>query len=124
MGSDTPLISCIMPTRNRPHFVRRALHYFQSQDYPNKELIIVDCSDWSDYDLNSYRAGLHYVHVSRSLSIGMMRNIACSLAHGEIICHMDDDDVYRPHRLSKQVQYLLNHSSIGMTGLRTGALVD
>jgi glycosyltransferase involved in cell wall biosynthesis len=37
-----PLASCIMPTYNRRHFVPNALRYFCRQDYPHKELIIVD----------------------------------------------------------------------------------
>ena len=36
------LISCIMPTYNRREFVSQAIYYFLHQDYPNKELIIVD----------------------------------------------------------------------------------
>jgi len=38
----TPKISCIMPTYNRREFIPQALKYFERQDYPNKELIIVD----------------------------------------------------------------------------------
>jgi len=37
-----PLISCIMPTYNRRPFLPLALRCFLDQDYPNKELIIVD----------------------------------------------------------------------------------
>jgi len=36
------LVSCIMPTYNRRAFVPQAIYYFLRQDYPNKELIIVD----------------------------------------------------------------------------------
>lgn len=39
-----PLVSCIMPTYNRRAFVPQAIYYFLRQDYPNKELIIVDDS--------------------------------------------------------------------------------
>jgi glycosyltransferase involved in cell wall biosynthesis len=37
-----PLASCIMPTYNRRHFVPQAIKYFLRQDYPHKELIILD----------------------------------------------------------------------------------
>src|SRR5215211_5248281 len=40
--SDHPLISCIMPTANRRHFVAQAVRYFLAQDYPAKELIVFD----------------------------------------------------------------------------------
>src|SRR5262249_52104675 len=41
-----PLVSCIMPTFNRRQYVTEALRSFQQQDYPNRELIVVD--DGSD----------------------------------------------------------------------------
>ena len=37
-----PLVSCIMPTRDRRAFVAQAIDYFLRQDYPAKELIILD----------------------------------------------------------------------------------
>jgi glycosyltransferase involved in cell wall biosynthesis len=36
------------------------------------------------------------------ISIGAKRNLACSVAQGEIICHCDDDDWFSPDRLMKQ----------------------
>jgi hypothetical protein len=36
-----PLISCVMPTPGRLHFVAQAIAYFRRQDYPNRELVIV-----------------------------------------------------------------------------------
>lgn len=40
--ADLPLISCIMPTYNRRSFIGLSLKAFEAQDYPAKELIIVD----------------------------------------------------------------------------------
>jgi hypothetical protein len=37
-----PQISCLMPTADRRAFVPLAIRYFLAQDYPEKELIIVD----------------------------------------------------------------------------------
>jgi hypothetical protein len=36
------LVSCIMPTTNRRRFVPAAIGMFLAQDYPNKELVILD----------------------------------------------------------------------------------
>lgn len=35
-------ISCLMPTYNRRAFVPQAVDYFLRQDYPSRELIVVD----------------------------------------------------------------------------------
>jgi glycosyltransferase involved in cell wall biosynthesis len=104
----SPLVSCIMPTRNRVAFVLQSIRYFQRQDYPNCELIIVD-------DGTAELAGqlpddprIRYICVPPGLSIGAKRNRACELAHGSIIAHWDDDDWYAPKRLSAQVAPLLS----------------
>ena len=89
--SDAPLISCIMPTRNRPQFLQQAIASFLSQDYPHKELIIVDCSDKPT--VRAEYPGVRSVSITEPLSVGMMRNIACSLAQGNVICHWDDDNL-------------------------------
>ena len=95
-----PLVSCIMPTRDRPEFALQAVRYFQRQDWPATELIIVE-------DDPSLLAGLlpddpriTLVPSGTSRSIGSKRNLACELARGEIIAQWDDDDWYGPERLS------------------------
>ena len=46
-----PLVSCIMPSANRRGFVPLAIRGFQAQEYPNKELIIVDDGEDAVRDL-------------------------------------------------------------------------
>ncbi|HTC78136.1 MAG TPA: glycosyltransferase, partial [Terriglobales bacterium] len=41
-AEDAPLVSCIMPTYNRRAYLPQALQSFRQQDYPNRELIVVD----------------------------------------------------------------------------------
>lgn len=104
-----PLISCIMPTANRCAFVEQSLKLFQAQDYPNKELIIVEDGNESVARLVALMRDTHircYTCAERQ-SIGSKRNLASALAIGEFICHWDDDDYYGPQRLSKQVAPLL-----------------
>ena len=45
------MVSCIMPTFNRREFVAQAIQYFLAQDYPCKELVIVDDGTESVADL-------------------------------------------------------------------------
>jgi glycosyltransferase involved in cell wall biosynthesis len=105
---DYPLVSCIMPTCNRRAFVVQAIKYFRQQDYPNKELIIVDNSNDDSIDrLVTGDESICYDWQPDPCSVGEMRNIACSFAMGEIICFQDDDDWYSPHRLSQQVAPIL-----------------
>src|SRR5260370_35469672 len=102
-----PLISCIMPTRNRGHFVAQSVRFFQRQDWDHRELIIIDDGREgrsSDFCRNKR---IRYVHKSEPLTIGAKRNLACELAQGSIIAHWDDDDWYSADRLSIQAAPLV-----------------
>ncbi len=118
-----PLVSCIMPTKNRRRFVAQSLRYFEEQDYPNKELIIVDDGDDLVVDLVSQRPHVHYLAPQYAHTVGVKRNIACEAAHGDIICHWDDDDWYSPERLSYQVE-LLAKGEADITGLHLQSVLD
>jgi hypothetical protein len=37
-----PLVTAIMPTAGRPEFALQAVRYFCDQDYPNKELVVLE----------------------------------------------------------------------------------
>jgi glycosyltransferase involved in cell wall biosynthesis len=111
-----PLISCIMPTFNRRPFVSLALKYFLDQDYPNKELIVVDDGAERVGDLFEGLSNAHYTHLPRRTCIGSKRNLACRRARGEIIAHWDDDDWYAPDRLRYQAAPIINGEA-DLTGL-------
>ncbi|MCI0337076.1 MAG: glycosyltransferase [Acidobacteria bacterium] len=118
-----PLVSCIMPTYNRRPFVPLALRHFLQQDYPNRELIIVDDGDAAVGDLVESASGVRYVRLHRRLSIGAKRNVACELAQGEVIAHWDDDDWYAPDRLRYQVMPILENKA-DITGLENSFVLD
>ena len=102
-----PLVSCLMPTADRRAFVPRAIQYFLQQDYPNRELIILDDGLDVVADLIPPDPRIRYIRLDGKHTIGAKNNLACELAHGEIIAHWDDDDWMARWRLSYQVQELV-----------------
>jgi glycosyltransferase involved in cell wall biosynthesis len=106
-----PLVSCIMPTANRRQFVPQAIRYFQVQDYPNKELIILDDGSDSVADLVPSDPRIRYLRQERKSTVGAKRNLACREARGEIIVHWDDDDWISEKRLSYQVKSLIEEQA-------------
>jgi glycosyltransferase involved in cell wall biosynthesis len=109
--SDGPLVSCIMPTANRRNFVGRAIAQFLAQDYPRRELIVVDDGEASVADLIPDHKSVHYLRLGRRTPVGAKRNIACEVAQGEIIAHWDDDDWMASEWLRSQVETLLTHGA-------------
>jgi glycosyltransferase involved in cell wall biosynthesis len=102
-----PLVSCIMATYNRRDFVLQSIRYFQRQDYPARELIILDDGTDDLGDQIPEDSHIRYLRMAPRLSIGTKRNRGCELARGSIIAQWDDDDWYAPGRLSAQVAPIL-----------------
>jgi glycosyltransferase involved in cell wall biosynthesis len=104
---DLPLVSCLMPTYNRRRFVPLAVRYFLSQDYPEKELVVVDDGTDCVEDLIPPDPRVRYMRTSGRARVGAKRNLACELARGAIVAHWDDDDWAASTRLSMQIETLL-----------------
>lgn len=102
-----PLVSCVMPTRNRRWAVPLALEWFAAQDYPSKELLVIDDGELPVEDLVQGHPNVRYLRPNARLSVGAKRNLGCRQARGEFVAHWDDDDWMAPKRLSYQVGSLL-----------------
>lgn len=97
------MVSCVMPTADRPHFVKLAIECFRLQTWPKKELIIYD-SGMRPLDLDPIPG----VKVFRGpdASLGELRNSAIDRAQGRLIAHWDDDDWSHPKRIEEQVELI------------------
>jgi glycosyltransferase involved in cell wall biosynthesis len=110
-GAHRPLVSCIMPTANRPDFVPQALRCFLRQTYAPRELLILDDGELPVEHLVPPDPRIRYLRLAQRRSVGAKRNLACEAARGSIIAHWDDDDWAAPWRLEYQVQCLLDSSA-------------
>lgn len=100
------LVSCILPTCNRPIFLRQAIRCFLRQTYEQSELIVVDDGEPPVEDLCSGLFRVHYLRLNQRTSLGEKLNIGIDHARGAIIQKWDDDDYYHPGFLEKAVNTL------------------
>jgi glycosyltransferase involved in cell wall biosynthesis len=112
-----------MPTRDREEFVIQSIFYFERQDYPKRELLILDDSDKPFDGYTSQSKRIRYLHLDSVMSIGKKRNLGCHYARGVFIAQWDDDDWYAPQRLSKQIAPLLT-GECDITGLGGGTILE
>lgn len=115
-SQEWPLVTCIMPTRDRRAFIPLALENFRRQDYPHKELVVVDDGDDAVGDLLLGQTDVRYMRLAMRTSIGGKRNLACRQPRGQFIAHWDDDDWYSPDRLRYQVAPIMAGEA-DLTGL-------
>jgi glycosyltransferase involved in cell wall biosynthesis len=103
--TSAPLVSCVMPTRDRRDLALQAIQYFLRQDYPQRELVIVDVG--AEPLTVPADDRIRTLRLPAPASLGRKRNLGAEQSRGEIIVHWDDDDWYAPDRLSHQIQPLL-----------------
>ena len=107
------LVSIVMPSYNSEAFIAQSIDSVLSQTYTNWELIIVDdCSvDQTVNVIQSFsdiRIKLH--RLDKNSGAGIARNTAVSLARGRYIAFLDSDDLWRPEKLQKQLDFMrVNH---------------
>src|SRR5262245_15284810 len=90
LPADMPLVSCIMPTNGRHMFVPRAIEYFLRQDYPSRELVILDDGGQPVEYLLPGDSRIRYIRASDRGTIGGRRNQCIENSHGDLIAHWDD----------------------------------
>ncbi len=104
--SGPPLVSCVMPTRDRRRFVAQAIWYFLRQDHPARELLVLDDGDAAVADLVPSDDRIRYVRLDGRRTLGGKHRLASELARGELIAHWHDDDWIGPDRLRSQLAAL------------------
>lgn len=103
-----PLISCILPTRDRQQFLPHAIRYHQRQSISSQaELIIVDDSTESCRQLVPPSGDIHYIRLNERTALGEKLNIGIAHSSGRIIQKLDDDDYYSPSFLERTSDALL-----------------
>lgn len=93
-----PLISVVLPTRNRAALLPRAIATVLDQRYANWELLVVD--DASTDDTPAVLAGIDDPRVRALAGPGRgvcaARNVALAAAAGSLITYLDDDNRMHP----------------------------
>lgn len=111
----TPLVTCVIPTRDRPSLLRRALDSVLNQTYDNIEVIVVASPPHEpirrvleEYETENQRLKPFYISDEPDAKVGanVARNVGIREASGEYIAFLDDDDVWKPAKIQKQIPYL------------------
>ncbi len=114
-GSDRPSISVIVPTKNRPAQLARALASIAEQTFHNYEVIVVNDGgvDVSDVIAKAHHRErpLRSITHPSSLGAAAARNSGIRMSRGEYIAYLDDDDIYYPRHLEALIHIAKNSGS-------------
>jgi glycosyltransferase involved in cell wall biosynthesis len=101
-----PVVSAVIPTRNRTQLVCRAVRSVLKQTYVNIEVIVVvDGPDSSTVQalLALTDPRLRIVALEGNVGGSEARNIGAREARGEWIAFLDDDDEWLPEKIKRQI---------------------
>ena len=105
-----PLVTVLLCHHRLRHMVQMAIDSYLSQDYENRELLVVDDGPESIGDLvKDIPRCLYINHPAKNLS--EKRNVGAREARGEFIVNFDADDWSGPHRITDQVEMMQRNSS-------------
>jgi len=98
-------VSIIIPTKNRPYLLKRALASVINQSYQDWELFIINDSD-IEVSINSSDPRIQIIKNNNKSGANGARNTGINLARGEYIAFLDDDDTWDKNKLSKQIKMM------------------
>ena len=116
ISMETALVSIITPSFNSEKFIGDTIQSVQNQTYNNWEMIIVDdCStDQTVSIINQFVVNDHRIRLfqlDKNSGAGVARETALSKAKGDYISFLDADDLWKPLKLEKQLQFLMDTKS-------------
>lgn len=104
-----PSVSVVIPTRDRPDCLAEAIASVLRQRYPVLEIIVVDDVSQDPAAIRSAIGSdprVRLIRNERSLGGGGTRNRGVASATGDLVAFLDDDDLWHPEKLERQVATL------------------
>lgn len=108
-------VSVVIPTYNRFKYLLNAIISVKAQTYKNIEIIVVNDGSTQDeyykYDFKkNFGDNFYILHLPRNSKEiyghpcqASVRNIGMMLSNGKYIAFLDDDDIFLPSKIEKQV---------------------
>lgn len=108
-------VSIVTPSWNSEKYIVQTIESVRSQTYKNWEMIIVDdCSTdhtveiATDYSKRDSRIKVYRQNVNGGAA--KARNRSLREATGRYIAYLDADDIWKPHKLEKQIKFMRKHN--------------
>lgn len=108
-GDGAPAVGVVIPTRDRPELVRRAIDAALAQDYPGavEVVVVFDGTEPDDtLERSAPRRSVRVIRNGRTAGLGGSRNSGIVALDTELVAFCDDDDRWRPGKLRAQVAAL------------------
>lgn len=106
-GIGHPLVSVIVTTYNRRALLEETLDSIRSQTYSNLEILVVDNESGDgteDYVRSLSDPRVRYFRNPNGGVIAVNRNFGLEQAEGDYVAFCDDDDLWLPRKIERQLE--------------------
>ncbi len=113
-------ISVIVPTKDRPKMLPRAIDSICSQTIKPEEIIVINDASTTPYhdiiEQLKIRSPIPIIYQKCEQASGpsITRNTGAKIASGDILMFLDDDDIWLPQKLENQLNILTEHPEVGL----------
>ncbi len=110
-----PLVSIIIPTYNRSHFIGQTIESVIDQTYRHWEMLIIDdgSTDNTSLMISRYKdSRIQYHRIDHCGVIGKVRNVGMELSNGDYLAFLDSDDLWRNDKLEFQLSLLSQYPDV------------
>ncbi len=120
------LITAVIPTRNRPDDLERAVLSVCTQTRPPDELMVIDQSPGPESRVRiqaavepfSERLTVVYVHDAAIAGLVAAKKVAAERARGDVVCFLEDDIVLEPEYVAEMERaFIENPRMMGCCGV-------
>ncbi|MFL6647921.1 MAG: glycosyltransferase family 2 protein [Sulfurifustaceae bacterium] len=120
-----PLVSVVIPTRNRARLLERALQSVLAQTYRKLDVLVVDDASEDDTPEVVRQVGdarVRYLRHAVRKGGGAARNTGIDAAQGVYVAFLDDDDQWKPRKIERQLEHIAGRAAAicGFTLYRDG----
>ena len=113
-SSEGPFISVIIDGFKRKEFIIDAVKSVRKQDINDNAFELIVLRAFDDIDLDKQLAqNKAKVYDVKDMSLGETMAFSVERSHGEVICFLDDDDMFMPGKLLKIESIFKSDPSIG-----------
>jgi glycosyltransferase involved in cell wall biosynthesis len=109
-------VSVIIRAYNRGYIIQEAIASVLGQTYPDFEIVIVDdgsTDDTSEIVAQVRSDKVRYIRHRTNRGVSAAGNTGIKASTGDIVAHLDTDDLWRPEMLSRLVAFLNRHPEVG-----------
>jgi glycosyltransferase involved in cell wall biosynthesis len=111
-----PVVTVLIPTYNRPHFLSVAIESVVRQHYENLEIFVMNDGgqDVSDIVESFGDRRIIFINGRENRGLPYRLNEALAKAQGKYVCYLGDDDLFYRHHVGTLVDVLENETDCGV----------